>query len=259
MHARWRAAQRSRLLLVAAAGICVALALTASSGVIAGASTTPARARTAAAPFPLKVHQVSLRKLHGRIVGTVTVINTGTTPVRATTGLLGLSRGGGTTGVLSFSVPALSSGASKKVNFKTKRMRTLPLRSGTYKALVCMDVYSQIQRFAQSANCLPQPSSQSQQAPVRDQAASRTQLSGAALRASLEARRRSSALFRRLPGALSNAAFDGGPWLSCRSPQTYSALVDGPHTFDVRAISPSESRTTRPRIVDLDRSHPWSR
>jgi len=31
---------------------------------------------------------------------------------------------------------------------------------------------------------------------------------------------------------------DGGEWSACSSPQTYSDLVDGPHTFKVRALNP---------------------
>src|ERR1700760_1879243 len=81
-----------RLVLIGAVGVCLSLALTASAQVRAGASANRARVRTAGEPFPLSVRQISLRKLGGRIMGTATITNTGTSPVRSTTGVLGLIR-----------------------------------------------------------------------------------------------------------------------------------------------------------------------
>ena len=41
------------------------------------------------------------------------------------------------------------------MRFTTRLVRALPVGSGTYKVLICTDIYSQIQRFAQNTNCSP--------------------------------------------------------------------------------------------------------
>src|SRR5262249_36227530 len=44
-------------------------------------------------------------------------------------------------------------------------------------------------------------------------------------------------------------SLDGAPWLPCKSPQRYAALVDGPHRFEVRAISASGAADRTPAHI----------
>ena len=158
VFARPRASRRLRPVLISAVGICLSFALTASARVGAGAAAGGVRGPDrCGARFPLSVRQISVRELRGRIVGTATIVNTGNVPVRSTTGVLGLSRGSGgsATGVLTFSVPSLAPGSSRRVRFTSRPVHTLPVASGTYRVLICTDIYSQIQRFAQNTNCSP--------------------------------------------------------------------------------------------------------
>ena len=237
-----RAPRRLRPTLISAVGICLMFSLTASARVEAGASAGAVRAKAAAARFPLSVRQISVRNLHGRIVGSATIMNTGSARVRSTTGVLGLSRGSGrgTTGVRTFSVASLAPRSSRRVRFTTPLIRALPIASGTYKVLVCTDIYSQIQRFAPHENCSPggrlaittlslaRPSGPVPNTIIRTGVARVARSSTAAFRFVSTVRR-----------STFQCSLDGGPWLACGSPRRYSAVVDGPHTVDVRAISPS--------------------
>jgi hypothetical protein len=232
---------RLRHVLIAAVGICLSFALTASARVGTTTRVSAVGGRPATVPFPLSVRQISLRELRGRIVGTATIVNSGNAAVRSTTGLLGVSRGSGggrATGVLTFSVPPLPSRGSRKLHFTTRPVRALLVGRATYEILICTDIYSQIQRFAQNGNCspggtlaistvrLPRAAGPAPNTVISTRLA---HVSGA-----------SNAVFRfvsTVGGSTFDCSLDGGPWLGCSSPQRYTALVDGLHTFEVRAIS----------------------
>ena len=241
VFARPRASGRLRLVLIGTIGMCLSFALAAGARVGAAASTGEVHARTPAAPFPLSARQISLGTRRGRIVGTATIVNTGNAQVRSTTGLLGLNRGSGgnATGVLAFSVPSLPPRSSRRVRFTTRLVRALPVGSGTYRVLICTDIYSQIQRFAQNTHCSPG-------ARLAISTRSRPRASGRVpntiIRTDFASVSRSSTAVVRFDSTVDRSAFrcslDGAPWLACRSPQSYPALVDGTHVFDVRAISP---------------------
>ena len=61
--------------------------------------------------------------------------------------------------------------------------------------------------------------------------------------------RNSAAIFRFVSTIVHGSfecSLDDGPWLACTSPKTYSALVNGRHVLDVRAISPSGEEDPTP-------------
>jgi len=239
--------------------VCGWLAFTASVGIGAGAVRTTPRAGMDAARSPLTVRHISVHRLNGRLVGSAVISNTGNTTVRATTGVLGLGRARGVnpTGLLTFAIPSLAPGSSSTVHIRTRSIAALPVEAGTYRVLVCTDVYSQVQRFTQNANC--SHGGWLAIATIRLHA-----LTGAVpntiIKADHASRSRSNTVFRfssTVPRSVFECRLDGGPWLACRSPKRYTALVDGPHVFQVRAITPSGKEDPLPAhaswIVGTDR------
>lgn len=237
-----RTSRLLRRMLIGGASLCMLFTLTASARVGAGAYAHQVPHKAAVAQSPLSVRHVALRQDRGRIVGTATVVNSGSVRVRSNTGLLGLRQGSGgkPTGILTFSVPALRPRSSTKVQLTTRVVRVLRVGSGTYQALICTDIYSQIRRFTSASNCSSgtrltistiSPSTASGPAPntiIKTGVASLRKQSSAAIR-----------FVSTLGASTFECSLDGAPWLPCKSPQRYAALVDGPHAFAVRAISAS--------------------
>jgi hypothetical protein len=244
---RTGASRRLRIVVVGAVGAWLLLASMASAGAGTGGAEVRAQSSagrvhgtTAAAQLPLPLRQISLRELRGRIVGTAIIVNTRDTPVRATTGVLGLSRGAGdrATSALTFSVPALAPRSSTKLRFTTPLVRALRVAPGTYGVLLCEDVYSQVRRFARITNCWGGAglAISTMRLLTRSGLAPNTVIKTGPANAS----RSSNATF----GFASTSgrsdfecSLDRGPWLGCTSTQGYTALVDGPHSLDVRAVS----------------------
>jgi hypothetical protein len=224
------------------------LLLTASAGV-GIASTGAVHVQSAAARFPLAVRQTSLRELGGRIVGAATIVNTGDTSVRSTTGLLGVADGPGAhaSGVLTFTLPALPPRHSTRVRFTTGPLRALPLRPGTHEILVCTDIYSRVRPFAQAVNCSPagKLAIPAADRPTATRGAPNTRISTGVAGISAS----STAAFRFV-STVAHSAFqcslDGTPWLACASSRRYTELADGRHTFDVRAVGPGGSADATP-------------
>ena len=256
-----RASRTLLILVIGAAGACLGLALTGSAGAGTGASAVGARAETPEQSFPLAVRQASVHKLRGRIVGSATIVNTGNAPVRSTTGVLGVRRGSGgkPTGVLTFSVPSLPPRGSKGVELKTGLVSAFPVGSGTYTVLICTDVYSQIQRFAQNTNC---SAGDRLSISARTLPRSSGPVPTTIVRTGLATVGRSSTAVFRFVSAVARRGFqcslDGGPWLACRSPQRYRALVGGAHGFDVRAtsVSGTDDRAQAHRSWTVDKVRP---
>ncbi|HEY1712975.1 MAG TPA: Ig-like domain-containing protein, partial [Solirubrobacteraceae bacterium] len=213
--------------------------LTASARVGTGAPATFVADTTIAAPFPLSVRQASANEIGGRIVGRATIVNVSNAAVRPTTGSLGLGRGTGSdaTALLTFSVGTLPAHGSKTVRFRSSRTRSLGVGSGVYTPLICTDVYSQVQRFEAGTHCARGASltiaadSRRQTGPSPD-----TRIATGLAKVTTNA-----AVVLRFGATIARSSFqcslDGGPWVACRSPKRYAGLVDGAHTFRVRALS----------------------
>ena len=150
-----RVRPRLRLRWIGMVVVSASCVLTAGFSSVAGASIgdrglTPHTARSA-----LSASHISLRAHNDRITGTATILNASPVTVGATTGSIGIRSlsGGRGTGLATFAVDSLAPGHSRTVSLKTPPLRGVS-RSGRYETQLCVDVYSQISRFATGSNCL---------------------------------------------------------------------------------------------------------
>ena len=258
MQPRMGAARLLRFGLVSLMGVFVLFVVTASARV--EPTATGPGAGAAGGPSGLVVKGASVRRVDGRIVGAARIVNVGNAAVRSTTGVLGLRRDGAgvAQGILTFPVASLGPRRSRTVRFRTPPVGSLRLRSGPYAAVVCADVFSQVRRFMQSANC----SNGGRLAVSTDVSASAGPLpstgiattSGPAPRTILTVRpadvsRSSTAAFgfaSTVAASTFECSLDGGPWIVCNSPRRLHTLVDGRHRFAVRAIDPAGRKDATP-------------
>ena len=237
----------ARLALIGAVGMVLAPTLTVSaqarSEPFPGRFDAAAASASASASFPFSTRHVRVQMVHGRIVASATILNTGHARVRSSTGALGLisGSGGSATGVQTFSVPSLPGRSSRAVRFTTGRLRDLPLRSGTVTVVLCTDVDSQVGRFSPSRNCVRGGALAIGTAAVAEASGPvpNTVMRTASTSASPTA---AFGFDSSSAGSEFQCSLDGGPWLACRRSRRYTGLVDGRHSFAVRAIS----RTGRP-------------
>jgi hypothetical protein len=218
---------------------CSALGPTPPVSAVADASSPGAPAGR----LVLLARATTIGVVEARVAGSATIVNTGAARVRSTMGFLSLRpiSGGDLTGVAGFSVPGLAVGASAAVHFDAGIPAESPIiPAGEYTALVCLDVDSQIQTFAAKRNCTAVGRitvAQSGRSRVRSTPPNTTIKdgpSGVVGSASVVLVFGATAA-----GSTFQCRLDGGPWVPCASPERYTALVDGSHTFDVRAISPA--------------------
>ena len=216
---------------------CLVLGLAPAVRAVAGASSPGARAGR----LPLLARVTTVGVVGARVVGSATIVNSGAERVRSTVGFLSLRpvSGGDLIGVTGFSVPSLAVGASAAIYFSTGiAAESSVIPPGTYAALVCLDVDSQIQTFAPKRNCVAvaritvaRGGGSRARSPVPD-----TIINGGPSGVLGS----SSVVFAfgsTAAGSTFQCRLDGGPWVPCRSPERYMALVDGSHAFDVRAIN----------------------
>ena len=129
-------------------------------------------------------------------------------------------------------------------------MDDLQVGTGTVRVELCTDIYSQIRRFSAKTHCasggsvtIPTGALVRRSGPVPNTVV-KTRPSGVSAS--------STAVFRfvsTVAHSLSECRLDGGPWLVCKSPRRYTALVDGRHVLTVRAVSPSGRRDPTPARV----------
>ena len=238
-----------RVVPIGASAVLLSCAMLTSVSLGAGASAAGAATKTLAAPSALSVRHVLLRTHSDRITGTATIRNIGPVTVRPTTGLIGIrgvSSGRGI-GLSTFALGSLRPGSSTTVRLRTPALDGVRSAPGTYRTMLCVDVYSQLRRFAQSSNCTddghfvlstsasigksgPPPSTTLVSRHTTSSTPSTTEL-------------RFGSTTRR---STFQCSLDGGPWLTCSSPRSYRALVDGAHSVAIRAISPTGRADSTP-------------
>jgi hypothetical protein len=215
---------------------CLAVGMTPVMGAAADASPGARSGR-----LPLVVRRATVGVVGARVLGYATIVNSGKGRLRPTVGFLSLRpiSGGDLTGVAGFSVPGLAGGASTTVHFKAViKAASLVIRPGRYAVLVCLDVDSQIQAFVAKRNCVAvgaitiarggSPGAGSSPPDTIIKGGPSGVVGSSSVVVAFVSTAAASAFQCRL---------DGGPWVPCRSPERYSALVDGSHTFDARAIN----------------------
>jgi hypothetical protein len=233
---------------------CLAPALTSAVGTVADAASPEAPAAT----LPLVARAPTVTAVGPRVAGSATIVNSGTADVRPTLGFLSVRpvSGGDLIGIAGFSVPGLAVGASAAVHFSTGvGMQSPVIAPGAYRALVCLDVDSQIQTFVARIDCTP-VGTITIAGSGRHRA--RSPMPNTIITAApMGVVGRSSAVLAfgsTAPGSTFQCRLDDGPWVLCPSPEPYTALVDGRHTFDVRAVNsagvPDRSPARAAWIVD---------
>ncbi len=219
------------------------LAVVAVAGAAAGASVR------SGGRFPLVVRGAGVGVIGTRLVGYARVANVGRAAVRSTVGLLSLRSPSGVelTGAARFSVPLLAAGASTTVRFAgSAQSAFLFVLPGRYVALVCLDADSQIRTFLARRNCtsVGMVSIVGRVGHGRLAVPDTIIMSGPSPVAA-----RSLAVFTfvsTVAGSRFQCRLDGGPWVRCASPLRYTGLVDGAHTFDVRAVSRAGAKDRSP-------------
>jgi hypothetical protein len=215
---------------------CMALGPAPPVRAVADASSSAARS----GGLPLVVGMARVAVIGARVVGSATVMNSGAGRVRSTVGFLSLraASGGDLLGVAGFSVSSLAAGASMAISFSAGiAAQASVIPAGEYEALVCLDVYSQLQTFAVQRNCMRVGTI----TVASSGSGARSPLPNTIIRAGPSGVVGSSSVVFAFGATAVGSSFqcrlDGGPWVTCRSPERYTALVDGPHTFDVRAVN----------------------
>ncbi len=260
--------RRVVLLVVLALMVWPVVSVLASPGV-GRASETVGRSDTAAVVArrqrlaELDVSAAAVKLLAGNVLaGTATVGNVGSVRARSSTADVAWKSAGsgGLVQLGRFTVPALKPSQRHKSDFQVDVPKGA---SGEYEVSVCTDVLGQIQERTKKNACrdagvitipgsgvkasaptgpepsLPPPAAPTTPGGTPTPPASNppdtvidsgpTSLIGAA-----------SVTFT-FHGSDTNDTFqcslDGAPWASCSSPQQYSSLAEGAHTFQVRAVN----------------------
>jgi hypothetical protein len=216
----------------------------------------------------LDVSAAAVKLLAGNVLaGTATVGNVGSARARSSTADVAWksSDSGGLVQLGRFQVPALKPGQHHKARFQFDLPKGA---SGSYQVSVCADVLGQVQEHSKKDNCRDagvvtisgsgvkasgptssEPSSPSGSPPGGSSPppASPTPTTPASSPPSTVIDSGPSGLIGvssvtfTFHGSDTNDTFqcslDGAPWASCTSPQQYSSLAEGAHTFQVRAIN----------------------
>ncbi len=203
----------------------------------------------------------------GNVLASSAIVrNVGARRAQSSTAALAWSSrdGGGMVQIHRFRVPALAPGQLHKANFNV----TVPkAASGTYEVSVCADVLGQVEKFSENRECRkagtvtvghpssgvkgygptgpeppsPSPSPGGSPSPTGPSPAPNSSPPDTAIDSGPTGTTDQSSATFVFHGSDTNDTFqcslDGAPWATCTSPQQYSSLADGTHTFQVRAVN----------------------
>ena len=203
----------------------------------------------------------------GNVLASSAIVrNVGARRAQSSTAALAWSSrdGGGMVQIRRSRVPALAPGQLHKANFNV----TVPkAASGTYEVSVCADVLGQVEKFSENRECRkagtvtvghpssgvkgygptgpespsPSPSPGGSPSPAGPSPAPNSSPPDTAIDSGPTGTTDQSSATFVFHGSDTNDTFqcslDGAPWATCTSPQQYSSLADGTHTFQVRAVN----------------------
>ena len=203
----------------------------------------------------------------GNVLASSAIVrNVGARRAQSSTAALAWSSrdGSGMVQIHRFRVPALAPGQLHKANFNV----TVPkAASGTYEVSVCADVLGQVEKFSENRECRkagtvtvghpssgvkgygptgpeppsPSPSPGGSPSPTGPGPAPASSPPDTAIDSGPTGTIGQSSAMFVFHGSDTDDTFqcslDGAPWATCTSPQQYSSLTDGTHTFQVRAVN----------------------
>jgi hypothetical protein len=218
------------------------------------------RARSA----ELEVSAAAVKLVGSVVAGSATVANVGDAGARSSTAAVAWrssAGGGGLVELGRFKVPALRAGERHKASF---RVGVPKGAAGSWDVSVCADVLGQVQARAEhkskcrSAGVVTIPASGvkgygptgSEPSPPPGSGGSSSPPTGSGSASSPPETVIDSGPTGLIGQSTVTFAFhgsdaddtfqcalDGAPWVSCASPQQYTALAEGAHTFEVRAVN----------------------
>ena len=211
----------------------------------------------------LDVSAAAVKLLAGNVLaGSATVSNVGSARARSSTAAVAWksSDSGGLVQLGRFTVPALKASQRHKARFQVDLPKGA---SGRYEVSVCADVLGQVQERSKKNNCrdagvitVPgsgvkasgptssEPSSPSGSPPGGSSTPPASSPPDTVIDSGPSGIVGQSSVTFTFHGSDTNDTFqcslDGAPWASCTSPQQYSSLAEGAHTFQVRAINAAD-------------------
>jgi hypothetical protein len=208
----------------------------------------------------LQVPSATVELAAGSLLGSATVENLGAARARSSTaGVAWKSAGsGGLIQLGKFTVPALRPGQRHKAHFHIPVPKDA--LAGVYTVSVCADVLGQVQKRSKKSSCRdagvitirgsgvkapgPEPSPPPPATPTTPGGSPTPPASSppdTVIDSGPSGLMGVSSVTFTFHGSDTNDTFqcslDGAPWASCTSPQGYTALAEGAHSFQVRAVN----------------------
>ena len=167
---------------------------------------------------------------------------------------------GGLTQLKRLPVPALKPDRSQRLRFGFRLPRGAA--AGSYRVVVCADVLGQVRELSERNNCRPgglvsvrtggggglapgPPPRRPGEGGGGTPAPPDTTISNGS-QGSLASTTATFSFAASVAGSTFQCRLDDGLWSACASPQQYTGLAQGPHTFDVRAVGADDATDPSP-------------